>query len=242
VLAHLLGASSKGGVALTTATATIAPRDDAHDHPPPKPKRATWERHKFDKPLEPRDKWHRIRHEDEAAALVRAGVINRRAYATHMLAITHSNDQLADTDSVTLEDLAADAGVCTRTISRDRALLVKVGLEEHEHRSHRRSNGTFLGRPNGIRFQLPPENAARVAQRREAGRRKRTTPKKDHATPKAPQNDPGAAERRIRARNDARAAGRTCPVCEGTCVVETPDGYIPCDACQRTGVADGFDP
>jgi len=183
------------------------------------------------------------------AALVAAGQLDPKAYAMHMLAITMTNDQLSDLETVTLKDLAKTSGWCVRTVSRRRRKLKDAGVEEHEQRSHRRPNGTFLGRPNQIRFHLPEENAARVAARAEAGRRKhatarqkRTTPKKDRPTPKAPQNQPDGAERALQAgqaigaRHDARATGRACPVCDGACVVETPDGYVPCDACDRTGI------
>jgi hypothetical protein len=213
-------------------------------------KRPTWTRHRFGAPAPIRDKWHRVRHEDEVTVLLEQGRISVAAYAVHIAAAHQTNDQLSDVETLTLARLAEITGRSVRSVSRHRRQLVDAGLEEHEHRCYRRPDGTIMGLPNRIRFQLPDDAAARVAARTEAAhqrsaraRRARTAPK-GHPTARAPQNhsDQVQANRVMAARHDARQTGRACPVCDGVCMVETPDGYVACDACDRTGMLPGADP
>jgi hypothetical protein len=189
--------------------------------------------------------------------LLEQGAVSVGAYAVHIAAAHLSNDQLSDLEVVTLARLAKMTGRSVRTVSRYRRELIGAGLEEHEHRCYRKPDGTIMGLPNRIRFSLPDDAAARVAARAEAAnrrsgesRRGRTTPK-GRATPRAPQNQPpvplnqpdrGQADRAVQIRNEARRQGHACPVCEGTCMVETPAGYVPCEACDRTGIISGFSP
>jgi hypothetical protein len=207
---------------------------------------ATWKRHRFatDRP-EPRDRWYHRRYSQALADLLAAGRVGRGCAGMINWLVAQAQDTLDDLLKITIASNAAAMHVSPRTISAWRREALKAGLLEYEHRSLQLSNGEHLGLPNKIRFRLPPDMAAVVANRVQAAARDHKEPGKGRATPKAPQNgqqaynpaiDPVSPDTHNRRLDEARK-DHPCPACQGHGQLILPDETQQrCRICSGSGV------